>query len=538
MADKKKLTPEEIALQGQKARQDANSGEQVTVQEPPVPTKVTSEEANRITSEKSAQGEAARKPTYTEPVEDNTKKPGYFVDDKGIPHWNGKPAADTKTITVTPRDDYKVVLPTEVRYVEKEDEKPKEEPEIKWEVKTGDNGEEIYHDAKTGKDYRLKSDGTYELVTPKVTTTEEGDEGDEEDEDEEDVTDDAGDDGDDEDDVDIVDLVRRANPEEAPVVSSTPVERSTQLQDFYRAMNSNPKLSPEQEARMKNKERRQRNLAALGDMGRAFANVIAADSGSVSWSNPATMSKAVSDKWEKWHAQQLARQEKYNAGLSNAVARDEANYIAQLKAKANADIENAKQRGRDLDREARYARMEIDRLNQKSKEKYYDAITRIKELDAKLKEETQDEEKEKLKAEVEKAKAEAEVSAAQIELLNAKSAAERESAKAKLITARANAKRAGAYAEVAHSTARKNDAQARHAGDHHSTSSENELATRKAYAKLPASYRKQYDQLIMMNPNMRYEYETSALANYHPSSGKKTKSKKSKGKTTLGIKHH
>ena len=119
---------------------------------------------------------------------------------------------------------------------------------------------------------------------------------------------------------------------ETPVVATPtytePPKQTHWYENVFKEENGDLNLSEEDRKKLRRRERAERTIAGLGDLGAHIANVWGAAKGSTPAAINKTMSDAYNTKWEKLGLDYDQRKRAYNSGLAAAQRLDYQQYLA------------------------------------------------------------------------------------------------------------------------------------------------------------------------------------------------------------------
>lgn len=106
-------------------------------------------------------------------------------------------------------------------------------------------------------------------------------------------------------------------------------ERTNDYEAFYKRLIENPTITEEQKNKMARRERAEKAIAGLGDVGAAIAQMVSANNGATPANVDAVnMSGKYAERWDKWRKKYQEELDKYQIGLQNAQKQDYAQYKA------------------------------------------------------------------------------------------------------------------------------------------------------------------------------------------------------------------
>lgn len=149
-----------------------------------------------------------------------------------------------------------------------------------------------------------------------------------------------------------------------PEETVQPVANNVQSQgynmtDFYKSINPNPELTPEQQAKMARRERASKAIAALGDVGTAMANIWTTRNGATPIEQNPTLSNVEANRWEKWKQEHKQKVDQYRQGLGQARQLDVTNILADRKQKIAESKEERLRQSAQINDDLRYARQSL-----------------------------------------------------------------------------------------------------------------------------------------------------------------------------------
>lgn len=183
---------------------------------------------------------------------------------------------------------------------------------------------------------------------------------------------------------------------ETPVVATPtytePPKQTHWYENVFKEENGDLNLSEEDRKKLRRRERAERTIAGLGDLGAHIANVWGAAKGSTPATINKTMSDAYNTKWEKLGLDYDQRKRAYNSGLAAARKLDYQQYLSDRKQYLAEKREERMWEKQRVDSELKYVKQQIDRAeldlkfakDEREKEYYRARISKLQEEEKNL----------------------------------------------------------------------------------------------------------------------------------------------------------